>query len=793
MNINNSKKNNKRIQKTKSLLRSGLGIECETSLVFKKTTSMIGSDIKRYYVNFLEFGDITEVDKIYYDNILEDKNYDVLNAVNINPFFLVGQQQTNDKFLVDAKFKDFQSDKSIIQLCEKLAKLMNYESSEVAFNKTKETVVLETTNQTPNSPSMIEIMTLNWENTPVNDIMKELTLKKKLVLKLIRADPTIKKLEEKYGEVIYPKNGAERLMLFTKDDKPKLITDYLGSYHINLTLPYTFDDELYQDIKKLYEIMKTQEKKWSAILGRLKGQKWGGDPPNDAIIDEYLKQIAIPLIEILQKQNFAEAMKNNQMIKDYVVTLNKLINNKESIKTLPINIGEKIGHDDIWKQIKELTEIMLGDFQNIHKLLGIYLQYLSPILLTNYSTPDGASFKDNNMFTEMSFRLISSKYSYINSSDIKEKGFPVRRVSTKSDFKIADIYKQLKYRTFDKSDKYEFGHDFRKDPVKGIFGFEFRILDLFPTKYMKEVLTFIYCLADHIKNTNNDYKNKISTIKNPYNNKVIVNMIKKLFLEGWNTLITKDYYDIVSKELDLKMPEWHQYLTADEMLENVYQFIRNKDKNIGFFSAQVNPEGYKIKSLTKYNRKLFNLIITKYLKRHKNDQDKNDQDKITKYTKMGKFYKDDKDIGNFIKKSKTILSEDEYEEIIDIYFYFKDIQTQIKKAKEYRGSGCCNISRNSSLFMLKDCSDKLINKNKKKMIGYSQNKEGVCSNNDEMLNKLSNKFIFKGGKGGKKVRKHKGIVQSGGNKGRLRKGYRYSGKKLKSGLPQIIKCKSKKC
>jgi len=45
----------------------------------------------------------------------------------------------------------------------------------------------------------------------------------------------------------------------------------------------------------------------------------------------------------------------------------------------------------------------------------------------------------------------------------------------------------------------------------------------------------------------------------------------------------------------------------------------------------------------------------------------------------------------------------------------------------------------------------------------------------------------------KKVRKHQGIIQTGGNAGRLRKGYRYSGKKLKSGLPQIIKCKSKKC
>ena len=37
------------------------------------------------------------------------------------------------------------------------------------------------------------------------------------------------------------------------------------------------------------------------------------------------------------------------------------------------------------------------------------------------------------------------------------------------------------------------------------------------------------------------------------------------------------------------------------------------------------------------------------------------------------------------------------------------------------------------------------------------------------------------------VRKHKGIQQTGGNKGQLKKGYRYSGKKLKSGIPEIIK------
>ena len=42
----------------------------------------------------------------------------------------------------------------------------------------------------------------------------------------------------------------------------------------------------------------------------------------------------------------------------------------------------------------------------------------------------------------------------------------------------------------------------------------------------------------------------------------------------------------------------------------------------------------------------------------------------------------------------------------------------------------------------------------------------------------------------KKTRKHKGIIQTGGNTGRLRKGYKYSGKRLKNGMPEILKVKS---
>jgi len=59
---------------------------------------------------------------------------------------------------------------------------------------------------------------------------------------------------------------------------------------------------------------------------------------------------------------------------------------------------------------------------------------------------------------------------------------------------------------------------------------------------------------------------------------------------------------------------------------------------------------------------------------------------------------------------------------------------------------------------------------------------------DSKLSEYKIKFLV----GGKKTRKHKGIVQTGGNKGKLRKGYKYTGKKLKNGMAEIKKVKSKK-
>ena len=80
-----------------------------------------------------------------------------------------------------------------------------------------------------------------------------------------------------------------------------------------------------------------------------------------------------------------------------------------------------------------------------------------------------------------------------------------------------------------------------------------------------------------------------------------------------------------------------------------------------------------------------------------------------------------------------------------------------------------------------------------------QMKKGIANKIKELKeNSPANSFYlwtgeaqFKGGSR-KSIRKHKGIHQIGGKVGKLKKGYKYSGKTLKNGKPQIIKVKSKK-
>jgi hypothetical protein len=83
-------------------------------------------------------------------------------------------------------------------------------------------------------------------------------------------------------------------------------------------------------------------------------------------------------------------------------------------------------------------------------------------------------------------------------------------------------------------------------------------------------------------------------------------------------------------------------------------------------------------------------------------------------------------------------------------------------------------------------------KKKERKINKKENSPGITSV-EKLIPSTDPIEIKKGGsKKTKKVRKHRGIVQTGGSAGRLRKGYKYTGRRLKNGQAEIKKVKSKK-
>jgi serine/threonine protein kinase len=134
-------------------------------------------------------------------------------------------------------------------------------------------------------------------------------------------------------------------------------------------------------------------------------------------------------------------------------------------------------------------------------------------------------------------------------------------------------------------------------------------------------------------------------------------------------------------------------------------------------------------------------------------------------------------IDQIIKKYEELFEPEtiSYYEKTEVRDIFNRIQYRIKKAKENP-----NYPSNKEQLDL-EIEGEMKNLMKIKMQMDDEKEDDKEDDNYEGLGGKKRKMKKK------KVRKHKGINQQ---TGRLKKGYKYSGKKLKSGLSQIIKTKS---
>ena len=145
----------------------------------------------------------------------------------------------------------------------------------------------------------------------------------------------------------------------------------------------------------------------------------------------------------------------------------------------------------------------------------------------------------------------------------------------------------------------------------------------------------------------------------------------------------------------------------------------------------------------------------------------------------------DKDIRKTKEKFKKNNSKEEKLKVAKILVQLKGLKKKYKTRKKTEGKNLLKSKKeykdSFKPFYIKEFYENSDKQEQEKWIIDHLNKNPIVGG------KKKKKIIVK-----KIARKHRGIVQIGGNKGRLRKGYKYTGKKLKSGLPQIIKCRINK-
>jgi len=251
--------------------------------------------------------------------------------------------------------------------------------------------------------------------------------------------------------------------------------------------------------------------------------------------------------------------------------------------------------------------ITLKKFINIHQEFGRQIQWLEPLLICAFSSPDLRSIGDGDKYTEGSYRVMNTGWGNFAGSDIRvlENKFITRYTNTDNKWRKGKLKKfqndllQCK-NVLLSSDLRTISVDFvtnynellqqnisklKQTIMKKGQGIEIRIFDHFPTQYINNLLQIIIIIADNSLNTKYDKKSE-----HVYDNKIWIETIQNIMIQGWNSNITEKYIQIIKNVLDIEFECSSN--TGYDILKCVIESLFIKNKN-GLFSK-----------LTKTNKKI---------------------------------------------------------------------------------------------------------------------------------------------------------------------------------------------
>jgi len=196
----------------------GLGIEHETALVHETLKTIKGSVMLKDYKNTWR-PPYDQFNKRYKSRIDPKQEYNIMMFFDANPAL---------KELV------LEKNKTILKILENNQLEPDYHDFSVECKH-------DTTNQEwlDGSNCSLEFITRNYKNATTEKAVAELTKIETETVKYIKKTVYAEKQIELHGQLKFPEIGSYRYVGYIdKDGLQKYSTNYFGSYHINMTLPY---------------------------------------------------------------------------------------------------------------------------------------------------------------------------------------------------------------------------------------------------------------------------------------------------------------------------------------------------------------------------------------------------------------------------------------------------------------------------------------------------------------------------------------------------------------------------
>ncbi len=271
------------------------------------------------------------------------------------------------------------------------------------------------------------------------------------------------------------------------------------------------------------------------------------------------------------------------------------------------------------------------------------LQWVEPLIIAIYGSPDIFSFEDGNKYAAGSLRLAASRYVGVGTYDTNEmrRGKQLQDVKTivPTFLNEKSWYNQLYKLTDYKQGEY-IGYDMNYSKYHNT-GIEFRILDYFPEKALSDLINFILLLLDHSLEHNvatdisdaQEWQNFTTNIlMNGYVSKMPFQMINSYHrILGFPLINEPNVIDYVRKLAKYLYSTYHKSLCSSHMspnmprpkLHNINRYmwennylqyipINNKDhiRVVKLYEIYENMFNREKSFVLNKNNRLYNLLIS---------------------------------------------------------------------------------------------------------------------------------------------------------------------------------------